>query len=146
MPPRRQGPDKEWLADRVAEGYSDQEIANLWAEKTGVLLTRQGINRLVNKWDLRGEEKKRQRYDDLLPWKVKAEHDGHWYQRLLRVEAKLRRGEEVPEVWKERVERWKAKLKELNAVVAYVPDSPNGFYLVKAKPGEELITLRQRGD
>lgn len=143
MPARERGPSKEWLTDRLAEGMTDREMAERWTRETGVRITRQGITARVRKFDLRP---KQDRCDDLVPWKVKEEHDGHWYQRLLRAESRIRRGQPVSPIWKKRVERFKKLLEEKDAVVAYVPDSPKGFYLVKAKPGEELITLRRRGD
>ena len=141
MAPRRRSPGREWVAARISEGLSDQQIADRWFEETGELVTRQAINKIVRYHDLRP---KLERYDDVIPWTVQERHVGHWYHKLLYAEARKRRGKPISPDMERWLEKFKKKLEREGAVVAYLPDSPDGFYLVRAKPGEKLITTRGR--
>lgn len=142
MAPRVRAPGKEWLTDRISEGLSDQEMSDRWFEESGERLSRQGINRVVRLYDLRP---RLERFDDMIPWTVKAEHAGHWYHRLLYVAARLRRGLPVEDKWRKSWENFKEDhLDAEGMVIAYLPDSPEGFYLTPARDGEEIITLRGR--
>lgn len=139
MPNRRKAPGREWIASKIAQGLSDQQIADRWFEETGELVTRQAINKIVRMHDLRPHWKQ---HADVIPWKVQGRHSGHYYHKILYAEARRRKGQPLSPDWAAKLESFKRKLKERNAVIAYVPDSPKGFYLVKALPGEELITTR----
>lgn len=138
---RAKSPDKEWLADRISEGLSDQQMADRWLEQTGQRVGRTAINRVVRQHDLRP---RLPRYDDVIPWQVRPEHAGHWYHKMLYQEGKVRRGETLTPQWTRWLNSFKTKLAEKNAVIAYLPDSPNGFYLIPREDDEVFFTTRGR--
>lgn len=144
MAPRTRTPGKEWLTDRIAEGRTDREMAELWFQQSGELVTPQAINKKVRTFDLR---ERVESYDDLIPWTVKAEHAGHYLHKLLYAEGHVRRGKPITERWSTSLKNFKDRLQREDAVVAYLPDSPDGFYLVKRRSGDdELTTTRGRED
>ncbi|WP_159793545.1 hypothetical protein [Puerhibacterium puerhi] len=69
--------------------------------------------------------------DAVLPWlHVEPEHRHSYHLMMLRMEARRRAGEELREVDLGRLGSWLRNLEELNAVVLYDPETPDGFYLV----------------
>lgn len=141
MAPRVRTPGREWLTDRISQGFNDSEMAELWFEESGEQVTHKAINRVVRLHDLRP---KLERMDDVIPWQVQERHTGHWYHKLLYIEGHMRRNQPVSDRWRRSLENFKNKLKEKNAVVGYIPDSEQGFYLFEARRGEDLITTRGR--
>lgn len=76
----------------------------------------------------------RVRYDDWLPWSpIRAEHNDAWEATMLRVGARLARGQDVPERHRTSFQRWRSDLAERNLVVGYA--SARGFYLTELRPG-----------
>lgn len=144
MAPRTRTPGKEWLTDRIAEGKNDREMVELWFQESGELVTPQAINKKIRTLDLR---ERVEDYSDLIPWEVKAEHAGHYLHKLLYAEGHVQKGKPITKRWETSLRNFKEKLKQENAVVIYLPDSPDGFYLVKRKKGDaEMTTTRTRKD
>lgn len=140
MAPRVKTPPKEWLTDRISQGLNDREMAELWFQESGELVTLAGINRVVRLHDLRP---KQDTFPDVIPWGIKTEHKGHWLHRLLYAEAHRKHGRELEDRWVTALRNLRKRLKADNAVIAYLPDTEDGFYLVKRGPGDgELTTTR----
>ncbi|MFP3714508.1 hypothetical protein [Puerhibacterium sp. TATVAM-FAB25] len=80
--------------------------------------------------------------DDLLPWlHVKPEHQHGYHPTMLRMEARRRAGQGPGAVGRLRLSSWLRDLRELNAVVLYDPDTPDGFHLVPrlAQDGQGMV-------
>jgi len=81
-------------------------------------------------------------YADVLPWlHVEPEHRHSYHLSMLRLEARRRGGEELGEAHLGRLGSWLRELQEINAVVLYDPETPDGFYLVPrlARDGQGLV-------
>lgn len=80
----------------------------------------------------------------LIPWDVREEHRERHMYRMLERESLRREG--LPCGTQEdldQLEQWKGDLAGLGpgAVVDYVPEHPQGFVLVVATEGEDLIRM-----
>ena len=86
----------------------------------------------------------RVRYDEVIPWRVKQEHDGHYALVMLRYYARARRSKSMTDDAIARLESWLDKMSSLNCVVTYVPDSPDGFYYVPriASDSDSIIRVQ----
>ncbi|MDO5495450.1 MAG: hypothetical protein Q4G64_07040, partial [bacterium] len=84
-----------------------------------------------------------ERRPELIPWMVKEEHRLAYPVAMLRVEDRRRRGEIVRTTDLERLDAWKARLKDDGLVVHYDPDTAGGFWLVPKREGidEDMIRV-----
>ena len=141
MGARRILPSDSQLKRMVDRGMTHQEIADKVSEDTGERVNRSSVSAALSRAGLTD----RVRYDEVIPFQVRAVHNYHYALTMLRVHARLEAGLEVPEDQVDRYESWKAKLEENNGVVAYVPDTEDGFHYVRREPedGDSLTTLRQ---
>lgn len=139
MPAPRILPDDAELIQMVKRGMTQQEIADETFKRTGVRVTRAAVSAALMR---AGQLPRRPRYPELLPWRVKAKHDGHYALKMLRVEARLREGKPITERERKRLEAWKETLVTNKAVVHYDPDTDEGFYYVLARPGVDKDLIR----
>lgn len=80
------------------------------------------------------------RYDDVIPWTVKDEDARLYPAAMLRVTARLRRGDAITPELMARWESWFSDLKATNMVVNYTRE--NGWEYVPRQPGDKDI-IRQ---
>lgn len=141
MGARRILPSDSQLKRMVDRGMTHQEIADKVSEDTGERVNRSSVSAALSRAGLTD----RVRYDEVIPFQVRAVHNYHYALTMLRVHARLEAGLEVPEDQVDRYESWRAKLEDNNGVVAYVPDTEDGFHYVRREPedGDSLTTLRQ---
>lgn len=132
-------PDSDELLRMVRQGMTQQEIADETFRRTGERVTRAAVSAALAR---AGAPPMRNRYAELLPWRVKVEHDNHYALRMLRAEARHRRGEQLPERELTRLETWRRTLLENGVVVHYDPDAPGGFFYVKARKGVDTDLIR----
>ncbi|MEU8086376.1 hypothetical protein AB0B57_22550 [Micromonospora sp. NPDC049101] len=95
--------------------------------------------------------KKTPGFKDLIPWRVKKEHDHAPPNQMLRLLGRLERGDVLLPVKQRSLNLWLADLKEADVVVCYNPDQPpnpaspksGGFYYSRRRPedGESLIRV-----
>ncbi|ATI18893.1 immunity repressor [Streptomyces phage Animus] len=109
-----EGKTYQWMIDEYKRKYNIDTVASMW----GNFRRRRGLDRRIT------------RDDDLIPWFVKEEHRWKYPVAMLRVEARLRDGQELSETDKARLESWKEMLEEEKAVVHYDPDTEDGFFYV----------------
>lgn len=129
MPAERRMPDKEtltkWILD---EGLSRQQIVDRVFEQTGETVTPQAVTMAARRYQI---PRQSNRYEDLLPWHVRQEHahvkEAILLRRLGRRKAGLTNRPE-DEKW---LDGWLAEmLKKGRPVVAYYPDTEQGFWYV----------------
>ena len=138
----RKAPDRNWLEQHLRQKLSQSQMAALWEKETGIKLSRSTIGVALVREGLTGDSKPR--YEDMLPWRVKSEHAMHREARLLRLEARRRRGEELSERNLQWLTSWRKELAAADAVVTYHPDTPEGFHWVRRKPSDTDIIRRPR--
>lgn len=127
-------PDADELGTLIRAGKTYQEIADQYGVTKAavhVALTRSNLIR-----------NPRPRYDDIIPWVVKAEHSNGYPLAMLRLEARRVRGKQLSDEKLRYLENWKRRLKAANAVVGYHPDLPDGFYYTEARPGIDTGLIR----
>ena len=129
-------PNKTQMEGYLSRGLTQQQIADQYEEDTGIRVTRSAIGMAIERYGL-SSNKARERYDDLLPWRVSREHSMDTEARLLRWEARRRRGLEVPPDKLGWLDNWLKELRQKNAVVDYRPEL--GFVWVERTEDDEDI-------
>ena len=137
---RRKLPPDETLLRWKQEGLSFQEIADRASLVTGEKVTRAAVSLRMKAMGL---GKTQARYLETIPWRVRPEHLNHHIPTMLRYEARVMRGEELPPDAAKRHASWKRRLEEANAVVDYMPQHPDGWVYRKRKPQDGDGVIRR---
>ena len=134
-------PDKTQMEAYLRAGLSQAQIARQYEEDTGIRVSRAAIGMAINRYGL-SSNKPSFRYEDLLPWHLKPEHTMHTEARLLRLEARRRRGLPLSETDLKWLDSWLKEMREQNAVVTYNPDTEDGFFWVERTAEDNDIIRR----
>ena len=114
-------------------GLTHQEIADRVYAETGVQVSRASVSSALSKAGLT----RRIRYDDVIPWRVKTIHSRHHLVNMLRLEGRQRRGGALTSDEERNLATFKRTMQEKHAVVAYLPDTEEGWWIVKARPQDK---------
>ena len=115
------------ILKRWAKTMTHQQIADRVYKEEGVRVSRSSVSAALSRAGLTN----RVRYADTIPWSpIKIAHNHHYALTMLRAKARRDSGLPVPAEQVERLDSWLARLKADDAVVAYIYDSPDGFYYV----------------
>lgn len=120
-------PDNQRLQSLRDEGMTYKQIAAWIEQKTGNKVSPATVGAALSR---AGLTKERPRYENHLPWVVRKEHVSHYAARMLRLLGRRDSGLPLSEVDTQRLDAWLKMMKEAHAVVAYVPDSEEGFYYI----------------
>jgi len=131
-------PGKTELERYIRKGMTQAQIVEAWEEETGVRVSRSTIGMAIKRYGLHSA-KPRPRHEDLLPWHVKDEHRNHTEARMLRLEARRRKGLPLSEADLKWVNGWRQQLLEKNAVVYYDPDLPEGFVWITRTNETDIV-------
>jgi len=135
-------PDKGTLRRWHDEGLTHQQMAERILEETGERVSRSAVSMALQRHGITDREKPR--YRDEVPWRVRVQHLRAYPVRMLRLLGRRRAGEELDADAAQRLAGWLATLAENNAVVAYDPDTDEGFLYVAREPGDpEDIPIRR---
>lgn len=132
MAPTRVIPPAHELRHLLAQGHTHQEIADLVYETTGIPVTRGAVSSAVSRAGMSAQGK---RYTDTLPWRVKIEHSKHYAARMLRLLGRRRAGEVLHEQDGQRLDSWLEKMDAEGTVVAYIPETAEGFHYMDPPVG-----------
>lgn len=131
MAPPRYLPSTSILVKWVREeGLTHQQCADRVERESGVRVSRASISAALSK----AGETNRVRYDDVIPWKVRVEHSHHHLLNMLRLAGRASRGEQLEGRDAKNLESFTRRLDEAGAVVAYVPETDEGWFLVNRRP------------
>ena len=130
MAPPRYLPSVSILEGWIQNGMTHQQIADRIRQDSGVTVSRSTVSAALSKAGLTN----RTRYDQQIPWRVAVEHNRHHLLNMLRLAARQDAGADLDDEQVKLIENFRRRLKESGAVVAYERDSPDGWYLVKARP------------
>lgn len=131
-----EGRTLSWMREQYDTKYHIETSPAMWAE----FRRRKGIDRRITR-DL-----------NLLPWSVRREHRWSYLVAMLRLVARQREGMELTDVAETRVYNFLRHLDENGLVVAYDPESEEGFSLVHRHENDDdiirrpLSGLSQRGN
>lgn len=140
MPARRKLPSDSILEAWLNEGLSHKQIRDRIQLEFGEDVKLSSVSSHLSRIGATN----RVRYDDSIPWgRISSDHN-HCYQiTMLRIEARLRRGETVREVDRERFQRWRQELTKKGVVVHYDYNTVEGFWYVPARPGIDTGLVRR---
>lgn len=132
-------PNEELIALREA-GWTLQEIADHVKITTGVQVTANAVSAALTR---AGHASKTvPRYDDIIPaaWRpIPKQHQTSYPLRMLRLYARvLHEPEKVSEGDRMKLQRWLEQLDKDGIVVAFCPQSEEGFFYVRADETEDL--------
>lgn len=120
-------PGKTELQRYLSKGLTQTKIVEAWLEDSGVRVSRSAIAMAIERYGLASSHP-RQRYEDMLPWHVITEHRMKFDARMLRAEARRRRGLAVSDKEKKLLTSWRVQLDDAGAVVTYDPRTEEGFF------------------
>lgn len=142
MAPPRVIPAGHELRRMVEHGMTHQEIADHVFRSTGTRVTRGAVSAAISRANL---SKPANRYEECLPWTVRVEHAKHYAARMLRLLGRRMSGIELSEEEAKRLDSWLATLEANHAVVAYAPETAEGFFYVDAQDGDgDEIPIRRQ--
>lgn len=133
-------PEKSQLERMLRSGMTHKEIAEAVTRETGHPVRRSTVSAAIHRAGLSSPAKK---YDEEIPWTVREEHLTHYAARMLRTLGRRRAGTQNSEEMDQRLDRWLKQLREAHAVVAYVPETAEGFFYVDGEPNEKGIPITQ---
>ena len=81
------------------------------------------------------------KYPEEIPWTVKEQHLTAYPCRMLRLLGRRRAGIQNSQEQDDRLDAWLDQLRREGAVVAYVPNTPQGFFYVAGEPNEKGIPI-----
>ena len=128
-------PGKTELERYLSRGMTQQQIADAWFEDSGIRVVRSAIGMALARYGLKGT-RTQERYEDLIPWQVAPEHKTHYDVRMLRREARRRRGLPQSDKDSNELENWKRRLHEAGAVITYDPLTEQGFWWLSKDDAE----------
>jgi hypothetical protein len=134
-------PGKTQLKSYLAKGLTQGQIAERWEEDSGTRVSRSAIGMAIERFGLKSA-KPRPRYEDLLPWTVRQEHQMAYDARMLRLEGRRREGLEISDHWLRALTAWMRLLREQKAVVTYDPDTADGFFWTPREETDDDIVRR----
>lgn len=118
-------PDKSTLRRLIEdEGLTHREIAAQYG------VARTSISAAAVKYGLSAQMT---RHEDTVPWKVKVRHAREYPVRMLRLLGRRRKGMSLSANEEKMLDGFLAKLTDEKAVVAYDPNSLEGFFYIDRK-------------
>lgn len=138
-------PNKTQMRAYLRRKLTQQQIVEAWEEDSGIRVSRSAIAMAISRYDLKASHA-RPRYEDTLPWKVKAEHQNDHNARMLRLEGRRRRSMKLTDQEAKWLADWKRLLREQDAVVTYHPDHPGGFLWVARNQWDDDEVVRKDWD
>lgn len=145
MAPPRYLPSESILAHWVTPveegglGLTHQQVADRVFAETGVRVSRSSVSASLTKAGLT----KRVRYKNVIPWRVRTEHNWHHFLNMLRLEGRRQSGLPLTDRETKNLDSFKKRLKDAGAVVTYLEDTDEGWFLVKARPGVDKGLIRE---
>ncbi|MGW0861310.1 hypothetical protein [Streptomyces sp. NPDC002611] len=119
-----EGKTYQWMVDEYKRKYDIDTKPSMW----GNFRKRRGLDARI----IRDAE--------LIPWKIKTEHQWKYPVAMLRLVARVKAGYSITDDEAARLASWKEMLAEENAVVHYDPETEDGFFYVpRQKEDDEYI-------
>jgi hypothetical protein len=125
----------------VQAGLGNKEIVERLRREDHIEVTSAAISVFRSRHNLQADHTKI-RYEELLPWTVKREHNSLYIAKMLRAEARRRAGGKLEGLALKRLENFLRRLEEENAVVHYEPATAEGFWLVTRREGVDTDIIR----
>lgn len=124
----------------VERGLTHKQIAEILTRETGYPVSRSSVSAALHRANATQPAKK---YPDVLPWRVREEHQTHYAARMLRLLGRRRRGIQNSAEADARLDSWLNQLRESGAVVTYLEDTPDGFYYTPGEPKDGIPIVEE---
>lgn len=139
-------PDPTQMRRYLEQGLTQAQIVEQWEEDSGARVSRSAIGMAIGRYGLKSA-RPRERYMDTIPWKLNPEHQASPEARLLRFEARRRRGLELAERERVWLNGWLAELADDGKVVMYDPRTVEGFwYVARTDEDDDPVIRRPKED
>lgn len=135
-------PNATQMRGYLALGLTQQQIADRYEEDSGVKVSRSAIGLAIARYGLESTTP-RPRHDDLIPWTVAPEHRNHRDVKMLRLEARRRKGLPLTEKQLRWLTTWLGELQDNDAVVMYNPATSRGFFWVRRRDADGDDPIRR---
>lgn len=114
----------------VEEGLTQQQIVDRIWDQDKVRVARTTVAVALSRAGLTD----RIRYDDQIPWRVRVEHSSHNLVNILRSAAREARGLPLTPTSQANLDSFRRRQEEEDCVIAYVPETEQGWWLVRRRP------------
>lgn len=137
-------PDKSALRQYLDRGLTQQQIVEEWERKTGVRVSRSAIGMAIARFGLESAHPRR-RFEDTVPWTVRAIHRNSYDLRMLRLEHKHRHRQKLTDEEQKRLKSWRKALDTprpgapLGAAIFYNPNTRVGFFWVPREKPDDIV-------
>lgn len=128
MAPPKYTPDRNTFIRWIDEGITHQQMADRVHEITGHKVTRAAISVAISGYEL---SRKTPRYKREVPWRVKTHHKSYPVQ-MLRLLGARNLGKPLGARKERELNNWLMRLYRQDLIVAYDPDSDQGFFYIDA--------------
>lgn len=136
--PARVLPSKTELRQMLDSGMTHAQIAAEVSRQTGRPVRRSTVSSAIHRAGLSGPHKL---YEEELPWTIKEKHLTAYPPRMLRLLGRRRAGVQNSAEMDARLDAWLAQLRREHAVVAYVPETDQGWFYVDGEPDADGIPI-----
>lgn len=141
MPNQTVVPDQTQMRRYLDEGLTQAQIVERWEKDSGLKASRSAIGMAISRYGLKSS-RPRERYMDMIPWKLEPEHMNVPEARLLRLEGRVRRGKDLTPTELRWLRGWRNELEEKGAVIVYRPETEQGFWWVPRTDEDDDIVRR----
>lgn len=136
-------PDIQRLIELREEGMTYKQIAQWVEEKTHTSVSPASVGSALSR---AGKTAPANRYENHLPWVVRVQHVGAYPARMLRALGRRHAGLPLSELDNQRLDSWLNQMREAHALVAYAPDTEEGFHYVDGDwPEDDIPIVRPHG-
>lgn len=130
--------DKE-VEVMLRSGMTQQQVVAVYRER-GVNVAQSAISQAISSGRIKVDTN---RHSGGIPWKLRPEHRHLHAARMLRTQARLDAGLEVGKSLLKQVTTWREGLIDEGSVIAYDPETEEGFWRVPRRPGIDLGWVRE---
>lgn len=139
----RKLPPIDRLYEMAQSGMTHREIAAAIKAETGEEVSRGAVSAALSR---AGKSESKNRYKDVLPWRVKTAHLKEYPARMLRLLGRRLGDTPLSEAEAARLDSWLEMLWRENAIVAYDPDNiRQGFhYIERTSKDSQTVPIRKQ--
>jgi hypothetical protein len=135
----RQKLDDKEVEQMLRSGKTQLEVVDIYRDR-GVDISQSAISQAITSGRIKVDT---DRHAGGVPWKLKPQHRHLNAARMLRTIARMDAGMAVGKSLGEQARAWRAGLEDEDSVIAYDPDTEEGFWRVPRRPGIDLGLVRE---
>lgn len=125
--------DTETLTKYIDKGLTYEQMAEEWFKTHGTRRQPVSFAAAAARRGLKGP-RARPRYENEIPWRLRAAHGTAFEARMLRLLGRRNAGVEMSGEDNKRLDSFLRKLDNMSAVVHYDPETDRGFFFVAREP------------